>query len=206
MKKRVSEQKNFLKTLRLLGMNFKTCLGFIILIIPLLLACGNEKSGKKSKDMCTVSYNANDCNMSASDFECILNWNEVGSFRITNKLGRLEEALAVANSPTGGTYPPGTIIQVIPIEAMVKRDSSWNPATNNWEFFTLELSASETKILSRGTTDIATQFGGRNCVECHSKADSQFDFICTDNHGCDPLPDIFTSLIEPLQNGDTRCQ
>ena len=50
-----------------------------------------------------------DLDMSAEDFECILNWDKVGKYRITNKLGHLAEALQAARSPTGGAFPTGTI-------------------------------------------------------------------------------------------------
>ena len=46
-------------------------------------------------------------------------------------------------------------------------------------------------------------FGG-NCYECHSKAEAQWDLVCEDTHGCDPLP-IGDDVIENLQNADTRC-
>jgi len=75
--------------------------------------------------------------MQAGDFECIQDWGKINNFFITNKLGHLEEALAVAHSSDGGEYPVGTIIQLVPIEAMVKRAKGWNPQTNDWEFFFL---------------------------------------------------------------------
>jgi len=56
---------------------------------------------------------AEDLDMRGEDFECVLNWDKVGKYRITNKLGHLAEALQVARSPTGGAFPPGTIIQTL---------------------------------------------------------------------------------------------
>jgi hypothetical protein len=53
-------------------------------------------------------------------------------FYVDNVLGNLDATLAVANSATGGTYPPGTVIQLVPTEAMVKRAKGFNPVTHDW--------------------------------------------------------------------------
>lgn len=144
-----------------------------------------------------------DFDAQASDFTCILDWQKVRSFYITNKAGKMTEALAVANSANGGTYPVGTIIQLIPLEAMVKRKAGFNAATKDWEFFSLQPSATGTQILKRGTTDVVNQFMG-NCFNCHQKAAPQFDMVCEKTHGCDPLP--FTDAqIQSVQNADPRC-
>jgi hypothetical protein len=42
----------------------------------------------------------------------------VRQFYVDNLLGNLDATLAVANSATGGTYPAGTVIQLVPTEAM----------------------------------------------------------------------------------------
>jgi hypothetical protein len=141
--------------------------------------------------------------MMDADFECILDWAKVRKFRITNKLGHIDETLAVANAPGTADYPIGTVIQLIPTEAMVKRREGFDPSSNDWEFFFLSVSAMGTTISNRGTTDVVNGFGG-NCLNCHSKAAPQWDFVCEEGHGCDPLP--FTpAQIEMVQNSDPRC-
>lgn len=139
----------------------------------------------------------------ASDFSCILDWTKVRAFYITNKSGNMTQALSVANSTNGGTYPVGTIIQLIPQEAMVKRKVGFNAATKDWEFFSLKPSATGTEILTHGTTDVINQFGG-NCFDCHKKADPKFDMVCETTHGCDPLP-LTDALIQQVQQADPRC-
>ena len=147
---------------------------------------------------------AEDLDMQASDFECILRWQKVRSFRITNKLGHMTEALAVANTPGGGgKYPVGTIIQLIPNEASVKRRVGFNTQTDDWEFFSLSTSAQGTTISKRGTTDVTNAFGG-NCFGCHNKAAPQWDLLCETGHGCDPLP-LSDSQLQSIQNSDPRC-
>ena len=144
-----------------------------------------------------------DLDMTAADFDCILDWPKVRRFRITNKLGYLNETLAIANSPDGGVYPVGTVIQLVPQEAMVKRRAGWNPETNDWEFFSLEVLTQEASILARGAADTFNQFGG-NCFECHALAAPQWDLVCEQDHGCTPLP-FSESVITRIQEDDPRC-
>ena len=68
----------------------------------------------------------------ASSFRSITT---VRQFYVDNLQGSLDATLATANSPRGAVYPPGSVIQLIPGEAMVKRDKGFNAATHDWEFF-----------------------------------------------------------------------
>lgn len=145
-----------------------------------------------------------DVELGAEDFGCILEWPMVRRFRITNVLGHLDEALAVAGSETGGTYPVGTVIQLVPSEAMVKRGRGWSPETNDWEFLALDVRAEGTTIRSRGAAETVNAFGA-NCFECHRLAEPRWDFVCEDDHGCDPLP-IGADTLLRIQNGDPRCR
>ncbi|WAS90810.1 hypothetical protein [Nannocystis punicea] len=151
----------------------------------------------------TTTGGAEDLDMQPEDFTCILEWNKVRKFRITNLLGHLDEAMAVAENPEGGVYPVGTVIQLIPNEAMVKRAPGFAPDNSDWEFFSLETAANGTTIMARGTTDVVNAFGG-NCFDCHAKAAPQWDRLCEEGHGCDPLP-ITPEQIEMVQQGDPRC-
>jgi hypothetical protein len=144
-----------------------------------------------------------DMALTGDDFECILDGTRVRRFYLTNKLGRLDEALEVAASPTGGTYPPGTLIQLVPQEAMFKRGPGWNPETNDWEFFFLDVDEEGTTIATRGAEDTVNAFGG-NCFDCHREAEPQWDMVCEQGRGCEDLP-LSASLIESIQQGDPRC-
>jgi hypothetical protein len=145
-----------------------------------------------------------DLDMQASDFDCILGWPKVGDYRITNKLGNLSGSLAIANAPDGGVFPVGTVVQLIPNEAMVKRYVGFNAASDDWEFFNLSTSASGTTINQRGGGASVTNFTGSSCLTCHSGAAPQWNMICGTTHGCTPLP-ISESTIQGIQNGDPRC-
>jgi hypothetical protein len=161
---------------------------------------GANDAGAPPSDA-SAAYDGPDFVMQPSDFECILRWAKVGDFRITNKLADAGESIAVAEAD-GGSYPVGTLIQLIPNEAMVKRHPGFSPSTNDWEFFNLSTSASGTVINQRGGAEVTNAIG--SCATCHGKAESQFDFVCGTTHGCDPLP-FSESQIASIQNGDPRC-
>ena len=145
-----------------------------------------------------------DRELAGEDFECLLDWPMVRHFRITNVLGHLDEALAVANADAPGMrYPVGTIIQVIPSEAMVKRGDGWSPATNDWEFVALNVSAAGTTIRRRGGEEVESLVSGP-CFGCHSAATADWDYLCEDDHGCAPLPFDFETIMT-IQNADPRC-
>ena len=142
--------------------------------------------------------------ISAATFGCIRDLEPVDRFFVGNLDGDLEATLAVARSETGGTYPVGSVVQLVPTEAMVKRAAGYSAATNDWEFFDLDISPEGTKILTRGHADVVNRFGG-NCLECHAKAEPQWDMICSTTHGCDPIP-INDAMIRGLQKTDPRCE
>jgi len=126
----------------------------------------------------------------------------VRGFFVDNVLGDLDATLAVAENTEGGIYPAGSVVQLFPGEAMVKREAGFSPATNDWEFFELVPSAAGTEIRVRGGAEAVNQFGG-SCADCHQAADPKFDLICEQDHGCEPLP-IGRDLIELAQQTDPR--
>ena len=79
--------------------------------------------------------------MQASDFENLHDMTAVRGFFVDNKLGHLKEAVAIATTNQGGAYPVGTIMQLVPQEAMVKRQRGYNAKTKDWEFFFLTTDA-----------------------------------------------------------------
>ena len=136
-------------------------------------------------------------------FVCLEKMHPVRGFFVGNLLGKLDDTVAAANKPGGSSYPPGSIVQLIPAEVMIKHHKGWSAQTNDWEFFELDVSEEGSKIKVRGTTQVFNKFGG-NCFECHQKAKPQWDLICEEDHGCDPLP-IPDFLIRWTQQNDPRC-
>lgn len=142
-------------------------------------------------------------NISGDSFRCLSDMTPVRGFFVDNLLGDIEATVAVASSPDGGVYPPGSVVQLVPAEVMVKREAGWSAETNDWEFFELEVSATGSAISVRGTTEAVNRFGG-NCLDCHQLAEPEWDMICEQDHGCAPLP--FTrEQIVAVQASDPRC-
>jgi hypothetical protein len=149
-----------------------------------------------------------DINPTTSDFDCLKNseWTTVGVSRYKNLLGHEAETVAVARSATGGVFPVGTVVQLVPTEAMVKRGAGYSPASDDWEFFALNVSASGTTIGMSGGTSAVTNFIG-SCLGCHSGAKPQWDLVCGDvdggnTHGCTDLP-VSGSVL--MGTSDPRC-
>ena len=143
-----------------------------------------------------------DVEPTAADFVNINRMARVGDHFLGSLNGHLDAVLAVARDPDGGDYPVGTIIQLLPQEAMVKRREGFSPATNDWEFFFLTVSPDGTVIETRGAEGVVNRFGG-NCASCHAAAGDRFDFVCEDDHGCAPLP-IGEELFTAIQEADPR--
>lgn len=181
----------------------------ILVAIPVLVAgivaCSSANQGNSSADTtATTTTVPEDLEMEAADFVRLDEMTSVRGFFIDNPLGDLDEALEVANNPEGGVYPVGTIIQLVPQEAMVKRAPGFDPASNDWEFFELQVDSEGTTISVRGGSEVVNQFGG-SCAACHSQAEPKFDFVCEKDHGCDPLPEVFNDdVIMAVQQADPR--
>lgn len=137
-------------------------------------------------------------------FKCLTDMTPVRGFFVDNLAGNLEGTLAVAKSPTGGVYPPGSVVQLFPNEVMVKRETGFNPVTHDWEFFELDVDKNGSTIRKRGFADIKNRFGG-NCFACHIQARPEWDLICEQDHGCQKLP-VSRSLITAMQKTDPRCK
>lgn len=137
-----------------------------------------------------------------SSFTCLSDMVKVRHFFVDNLLGDRDATIEVAQRGEGA-YPPGSVVQLIPGEVMVKHPQGFNMATNDWEFFELDVSSDGSQIRKRGFADVVNRFGG-NCFACHVKARPEFDFICEQDHGCDPIP-ITRRMLAVLQKTDPRC-
>ncbi len=136
-------------------------------------------------------------------FGCIRDMTPVRGFFVDSLTGNLEDTLAIANAGTG-TYPPGSVVQLVPTEVMVKHEAGYSPATSDWEFIELDVSADGSQIRARGFADVVNRFGG-NCFACHIKANPDRDLICETGNGCDPIP-LTPTMIKAIQNTDPRCE
>lgn len=101
---------------------------------------------------------------------------------------------------SGAAYPDGTVIRMIPQEAMVKRATWQFPDSNGWEYFALAVTPQGTTVRSSGPY-AENRLGA--CHSCHAKAAS-FDFVCERGHGCATVP-LTDEQIASLQKADPRC-
>lgn len=137
------------------------------------------------------------------DFNCMLDMQPVRGFYVDNLIeGELQATLEVANAGQG-EYPAGSVVQLVPGEVMVKHPKGYSPVTRDWEFFELNVTAEGTEIGKRGFADVVNRFGG-NCLACHAQAKPEFDMICEQGHGCEPIP-LTPQITQLLQKTDPRC-
>jgi hypothetical protein len=178
----------------------------VLVAIPITIAiavgCSSADGGENGAGT-TETTAVEDVVVEAGAFKPLADMTAVRGFFVDNVAGDLEGTLAVANDPGGGAYPVGTVIQLIPQEAMVKRAPGFDPDSNDWEFFTLDVTATGTTIVTRGGSEVINRFSGTSCAGCHSAAEPQFDFVCEDNHGCAPLP-VGDDVIKSIQDADPR--
>lgn len=137
------------------------------------------------------------------DFACLDDdrFDVVGHSRIWNGLGHQQQAVEHARTKALGEYPVGTLIQLFPQEASVKRGKGFSPETGDWEFFVLDVTSGSTVIAERGTTEIGNVAG--SCMSCHGGANA-YDYACFTNDGCGALPFFIDTNVEPATE-DPRC-
>jgi len=174
-------------------------IGFTSLSVNAETTQANDQETVDAKSTVTAAI----VNIDEESFSCIRDMTPVRHFYVDNLLGDIESTLAVANAPEGAIYPAGSVVQLVPTEVMVKRESGTFPATGDWEFFELEVNEEGSKIAKRGFVDVVNRFDG-NCFSCHAPAREKWDFICESGHGCDPIP-IDHNMTGALQRSDPRC-
>ncbi len=152
----------------------------------------------------TVS--ADDLVVTEKSFGCLLDLPKVRNTRIQNPdPQKLKEAIQIfKDSVPDKEYPTGTILQLIPTEAMVKHEraafSKYELAGN---FSPWKVSADGTTIQDRGDRVINASLK-KPCLDCHSPA-AKFDFVCEKGHGCAPIP-VTDQQIAAMQSADQRCK
>ncbi len=101
-------------------------------VIAVVVGCSSGSDVGEGGADTTTTTAVEDVVVDADDFKPLADMTPVREFFVDNAAGDLDATLAVANDPDGGTYPVGTVIQLIPQEAMVKRAPGFDPASNDW--------------------------------------------------------------------------
>ncbi|HKA86576.1 MAG TPA: hypothetical protein VKE22_02885 [Haliangiales bacterium] len=147
-----------------------------------LAACGDTQAGPPATDASPAPppdapVVVEDLNMQLADFKNIpgLMTPPGRTYKVANPLGHEAEALAAASSPTGGTFPVGSIVEVQRTEVMVKRRRGFDATTDDWEFFGIAFApdgVTPESFAVRGVEE--TQ-----CFMCHSQMSSRvWDYMC----------------------------
>jgi hypothetical protein len=114
---------------------------------------------------------------------------------------KLKEAVRIYEGKVeGGEYPVGTVIQMVPNEAMVKHAKAAFPNSNGWEFLAFKVAAEGTTFAGRGDT-ASNPLG--TCLSCHKGA-VKYDYICDKGQGCAAIP-VTDEQIIGMQSKDPRC-
>ena len=139
----------------------------------------------------------------ADSFMCITDMTPVRQFYVDNLLGNVAATVAVAKTGKG-EYPEGSVLQLMPNEAMIKQQKGFNPETHDWEFFYIDVDKNGSKIFARGFAEVNNRLG-LNCFTCHAQAKPEFDLVCEQDHGCSPIP-VTRAMFGALQRTDPRCK
>ncbi|WNM56509.1 hypothetical protein [Candidatus Nitrospira allomarina] len=179
---------------------------YLLSLLSQFTACVCKRGVLAAGLICCLVYSvsAQEITVSEGMFGCILDWPKVRNTRIKHDdPEKLKEAKRILRDSVPETeYPVGTILQLVPHEAMVKHSHDKFPKTNGWEFFFLEVSKEGTKIADRGD-NVVNVSQGVTCLSCHQPA-ARFDFVCEKGHGCAPIP-FDDQKIAAIQQADPRC-
>src|SRR5215468_4827581 len=110
------------------------------LAVLLLVACGSEEAVVTVPDAPPPRPDAlvaaEDLDLTVDALAAVTGWTTPAgrTYQVANPLGHEAEALAVAASATGGSWPVGSVVEAQPSEVMVKRRAGFDPTTADWEF------------------------------------------------------------------------
>ena len=151
-----------------------------------------------------IALTAEPLNINDNSFKCITSMTRVGHFYVDNLLGNVAGTVKVAQAGKG-EYPPGSVLQLMPNEVMVKHQKGHSPVTKDWEFLWIDVDKNGQKNFTRGFAEVNNRFG-LNCFGCHIQARAENDFTCGDGstNGCAPIP-VTKAMFNALQNTDPRC-
>ncbi len=144
----------------------------------------------------------------ADDFQCILDGVKAEGknfyifHRNKKKLARAVKMTSTGRIPKAG-YPVGTILQLFPFEAMVKRRRGFNRDGHGWEFVRLSVSPDGTEVLETGKAEVANRFG--SCQGCHARVAPDHDLVCEFVVGASGLG-LTDAQIAAAQAADPRCK
>ncbi len=139
----------------------------------------------------------------AETFGCLKTWEAVGNTRYHSTTGQLDSVLAIARGESEGPFPAGTVVQLMPTEAMAKLNPGTSPETDDWEYLKLKVGRTGVEIDERGGAEVKNLAG--SCHGCHT-TEPRWDHVCGADHGCKPLPKFIVKAALKAVDKDPRCQ
>ena len=73
---------------------------------------------------------------------------KVDGFYVGNLLGDVAATVNVTQAASGGVYPTGSVIQLVPSEVMVKHHTGFSPVTKNTKVFVSKVSKAIKRLAS----------------------------------------------------------
>lgn len=97
-------------------------LGSQKLIKMALLLCLSLTAISKSSSQNNLPDPDKQLDVTEALFKCLTEMarSSTGAFFVDNMLGKIEATVAIANSETGGEYPAGSLVSLIPTEVIIK--------------------------------------------------------------------------------------
>jgi hypothetical protein len=145
----------------------------------------------------------------AEDFQCILNGVKAEGknfyifHRNKKRLRRAVRMTSTGKIPKAG-YPVGTIIQLFPQEAMIKRRRRFNRDGHGWEFVQLKVTQDgQTEVMASGRGEVANALG--SCQGCHVQLAPDHDLVCEFVVGTSGLL-LTDEQVQRIQAADPRCK
>jgi hypothetical protein len=143
-------------------------------------------------------------------FQCLLDGTKASGKHFyvfhRNKTALRRALHKIETGKMGKGLPVGTVLQLVPFEAMVKRGGQFNREGHGWEYFSLNPKADgTTEIVLRGQTEVLSAFTHTSCQNCHENLAAHRDAICEFVQGPAGIG-LTDDLLAVIQNGDPRCK
>jgi hypothetical protein len=134
----------------------------------------------------------------AETFQCLLDGTKAPGKHFfvfhRHKAALRKALLKIETGKMGKGLPVGTVIQLVPFEAMVKRGGKFNREGHG-----------TTEITLRGQSEVLSAFTHTSCQNCHETQAAQHDAICEFVQGTEGIG-LTDDILTVLQNGDPRCK
>lgn len=108
-----------------------------LLLLPMTLACEDDNLPSHDQELeATEAVEWREAQ--ESDFTCLSEMSSVRGFYVSNYLGDIDGTIEAAITPGALSFPVGSIVQLVPQEAMVKLPEGSSPETLDWQYLIID--------------------------------------------------------------------